>query len=381
MIRPSKPPSLLPAIVVLLIGVMIPACRGTAAQPADRQSALSGDLETIPGGENEAIQKITDAIKQVVQKQFEAEPPARRDVHAKAHGCVKAEFRVLDDNEKGDNDRLAEDLHIGVFKKSSVFPACIRFSNGSPKIQKDSKGDARGMAVKLMRVPGAKVLEHDEQATQDFVLISHPVFFVRNADDYVDLSENVLKFFVPVFHWPPVRWHELQIALAIARKKVTNPLETRYWSMVPSRLGTAHAVKYSATPCDGENDSEPTGDEPADYLRRSMAEFLAKRDGCFYFMVQVRTDPATMPVEDPTVEWNERLAPFKKVARITIPRGQEFDAAEATDFCENLSLTPWHSLEEHRPLGGIQRVRKTVYTEISILRHQLNGKSRQEPQL
>ncbi len=380
--------------VVIMTGIMNTSCGGTPAQQADAQNPRTGinpRFEAVPQGEDEAIQKIAVSIKQTVQKQFEDEPPARRDAHAKAHGCVKAEFRVLNDDEKEDKDRLGEDLHLGVFKKGSVFPACIRFSNGSEEIQKDSKGDARGMAVKLMNVPGGKLLPNDERETQDFVLITHPVFFVRNADDYVEFSEtvariaqggsrlNMLRFFIPVFHWPPVRWQEFQIASAITATKVANPLESRYWSAVPSQLGAAHAVKYSAIPCSGENKTEPTGKEPPDYLRIAMTESLAKADGCFYFLLQTQTDPDNMPVEDATVEWDEHLSPFKKVAQIIIPQGQRFDAAEQIHFCENLSLTPWHSLQEHKPLGGIQRVRKAVYTEISILRHQLNGKARKEP--
>ena len=52
---------------------------------------------------------------------------------------------------------------------------------------------------------------------------------------------------------------------------------------------------------------------------------------------------------------------------------------EIDKFCRDLSFTPWHSLAAHKPLGGINRARKTVYTAISTLRHQLNGVPRQEP--
>ena len=45
-----------------------------------------------------------------------------------------------------------------------------------------------------------------------------------------------------------------------------------------------------------------------------------------------------------------------------------------------VSVTPWHSLPAHRPLGGINRLRKIVYREISKLRHQLNGADQDEPQ-
>jgi hypothetical protein len=45
-----------------------------------------------------------------------------------------------------------------------------------------------------------------------------------------------------------------------------------------------------------------------------------------------------------------------------------------------VSITPWHCTEEHRPLGNIQRARKEVYRQSSLLRHQLNHQMRKEPE-
>jgi hypothetical protein len=85
-----------------------------------------------------------------------------------------------------------------------------------------------------------------------------------------------------------------------------------------------------------------------------------------------------MPVEDPTIEWSETDAPFVPVARITIPR-QAFDSPEQMLFCENLSFTPWHCVDAHRPLGGLNRLRRSVYETISRVRHELNHAARKEP--
>ncbi|HYI81948.1 MAG TPA: catalase, partial [Acetobacteraceae bacterium] len=114
------------------------------------------------------------------------------------------------------------------------------------------------------------------------------------------------------------------------------------------------------------------------FLRANLARHLAKAEARFEFMVQPRTDADAMPIEDPRVEWDEAASPFVPVAALTIPR-QDFDTAERDAFGENLSFTPWHCLEAHRPLGGINRVRRTVYETISRLRHELNGAPREEP--
>ncbi|MNO63181.1 hypothetical protein D3C76_538760 [compost metagenome] len=93
---------------------------------------------------------------------------------------------------------------------------------------------------------------------------------------------------------------------------------------------------------------------------------------CFALQVQ-RQDPARyMPIEDTSVEWSEDDAPFETVAQIRIP-AQDFDSREQNLFCDNLSFNPWHALPEHRPIGGINRLRKAVYEAVSTYRLQRNG--------
>lgn len=117
----------------------------------------------------------------------------------------------------------------------------------------------------------------------------------------------------------------------------------------------------------------------SDFLRENMATHLALEPARFDFMVQLRTHPASMPIEDPTIEWSERESAFLPVARITIPP-QEFRTTEQLAFCENLSFSPWHAIPEHRPLGGINRIRQPVYDTSSRIRHELNDQPRLEPQ-
>src|SRR5207302_9634438 len=93
------------------------------------------------------------------------------------------------------------------------------------------------------------------------------------------------------------------------------------------------------------------------------------------FQVQLQENPNKEPVEDATVPWR---AEFQTVATIRIP-AQEFDTEGRMAFCENLSFTPWHAIEAHRPLGGINRTRKTVYAVLSKLRHELNDVPMREP--
>jgi hypothetical protein len=78
------------------------------------------------------------------------------------------------------------------------------------------------------------------------------------------------------------------------------------------------------------------------------------------------------------VRWNESQSSWQRVATVRIP-AQVFDTPERNAFCENLAFTPWHGHVDHRPLGGLNRIRKAVYEEIAVYRHARNGVPYQEP--
>jgi hypothetical protein len=362
------------------------ACGGTVAEaPTQEGAASAGEtagphLEQVPATEAADTAVIAQTIAAGIKKEFYAEPAdrrlARRDAHAKHHGCVRASFEV--------NSELPPSLTSTVFRAGAVYDAWIRYSNGNGKHQPDAEGDGRGMALKLVGVPGDKILEGADRAavTQDFLMINHPTFFVRNVADYVEFTKAVAetgsprRFFLPgvnFFNW---RITEAKIGRAIQAKRVANPLHTRYFSMTPYLFGDK-AVKFSAKPCRAYEEPSELPSSP-DFLREAMAQSLRDGSACFEFLVQTQADARAMPVEDPTQEWSERDAPFVKVATLTIPRQAFEDPAQMT-YCENLAFTPWHSVPEHRPLGGINRARRTVYETISSLRRELNGVVQGEP--
>jgi hypothetical protein len=295
--------------------------------------------------------------------------PMRRDAHTKAHGLVRAEFTVL--------PGLPDRARVGLFARPATYQAWIRFSSAFSSIASDRDIDVRGMAIKVMGVEGEKLLESEKfEKTQDFLLINHNVFFSPGTRDYVEFSREYVKRESTIqYLLRPARWRQALILFRAARRDVVNPLTTRFWSSVPFKHGPA-AIKYSATPCDGVRTGKP-GASP-NFLREAMAAHLREREACFDFMVQFQTDAVKMPVEDPSIEWGERASPFVPVAKIRIPP-QVFDTERQNEYAENLSFTPWHCLPEHRPIGGVNRIRKTVYERISTLRHTANGVPRREP--
>lgn len=339
--------------------------------------ARSQALETVPAGEEQAIRTIVSLALAALQKRYDArEPLVRRDAHAKAHGCVKATFRVASD--------LPAELRVGLASRSGQeFKAWVRFSNGSFEPGSDAGMDGRGMALKIMGPPSSESAD----MTHDVLMINHPVFFSPDANDYLDFvtagaligeGDGLKKYFVPSLN--PARWRVSQglIAYRIASQKISSPLSTQYFSMVPFLFGSGRAVKYSARPCVSvTRPSESSVDRIAgDFLKTAMQQELRSGPACFEFMVQEQR--GTMPIEDATVEWSQRESPYRPIGTITILR-QEFDTAERTAFCENTAFNPWNAPAMHKPLGGVNRIRKVLYEEISRYRHNRNSVTTPDP--
>jgi hypothetical protein len=324
--------------------------------------------EYPPPGEAEVTLRLAERLKaKVVRENLPGS--LRRDAHAKMHGLVKAEF-VIEPN-------LPPELRVGVFKEARTYQAWIRYSNQHSLLRADIDRDLRGMAIKLMGVEGDKVLDAEKhEKTQDFILCSNPCFFTSDVQEFDDLivaltgsKWGMIWYFLT--HW------KMDLVLLQAMKKFANPLQMRYWSATPYLFGAGRAVKYSAIPHITNPDSIPDNPDH-DYLRHALAATVAKGPVTFDFAVQFQLDADKMSLEDAAQTWHESDSPFRKVATIRIPQ-QECDSDMQRAFGENMSFSPWHSLPDHKPLGGTNRARKFIYEFISLFRHQQNQTPRQEP--
>ncbi|MEP1085414.1 hypothetical protein [Algoriphagus sp.] len=325
----------------------------------------------------EYVQEDEDLIAYKMIQEFEAQVSRMykdkkmlRQVHTKMHGCVKASFQVEKD--------LPDNLKVGVFAGvPKNYHAWVRFSNGNTKPQKDRKKDIRGAAIKLLGVPGDKILNDELTAeTQDFLLMSTETFFAKTVKELSRLlnamtSPNFIKS--NLFILNPLLWPILRRAIK-SKVSCRNPLEIPYWSTQPYQFGQGQAVKYHLRPSPSNNIVvENTTDR--DYLRYNLAQTLHDNEAKFDFFVQFQTDAEAMPIEDPTVAWTSQNI---KVATLTI-HPQVFDSNAQLAYGDNLSFNPWHSLPEHRPLGGFNRVRKRVYEVMSKFRHDKNKLPDVEP--
>jgi catalase len=331
-------------------------------------------LEQIPPGEAAMTQDVIQTAVRIVDQHRE---PTRylRDAHAKAHGCVKAEVNVLPE--------LAQPLRQGVFSEpGKTWQAMIRLSNGNAYPQFDSLRDARGMAIKLFDVSGKPLLgDRPAQGEQDFVMFSHANFFVSDVAEYRQNvaaqadGKKIMAFFPG---WDPRTWQvrHLFIALATLAPPPDSPTQTTYFSVSPYKFGEANA-KFRVMPdpdsCPAYTLPQQNHDLP-NFLRSALNQQLStdRVPACFVLQIQRQDTNKYMPIEDTSIEWREQDSPFETVARITLP-AQDFDTPTLNLACDNLSFNPWFGIEAHRPIGGINRLRKAVYEAVSDYRHSQNA--------
>ena len=86
------------------------------------------------------------------------------------------------------------------------------------------------------------------------------------------------------------------------------------------------------------------------------------------FLLQFYVDEARTPIEDTSIPWKPDNAPLVKVAQVRIPRCDLDDpAAHAlSQAVDQLSLSPWHATEDHRPLGNVMRARRIAYNSSGL---------------
>jgi Catalase/Prokaryotic membrane lipoprotein lipid attachment site len=355
---------LFPALLLTLLSSCQdkPLTRGKASFYQLPSPELGEEWSGVQEAEAESILAITrDLISQRAPK----DGLFSRDAHPKAHGCVKSFLEVTP-------EKLPSAQRVGIFSQAKKYESWIRFSNGdtNSRYREDLEADVRGMALKVMNVPEAKA------GSQDFLMITSKEFFSKDGDEYLKLF-HALTGGKAAIAWFALT-HPLSAKRLIdARVKIPSPLETSYFSSVPYKLGN-RSMRFKAMPCEATNTPLPST-ASKNYLGETLARSLSQKGACFKMFVQPNMEPQSNPVEDPRQIWAEDKSPYYQVATITIPQQSEVGSRSSMNFCENLSMDPWHSLPQQRPLGQINRMRALIYGEISKMRHEQNRAPVMEP--
>ncbi len=376
-------------ISILLLVIFLSTCSDDPPVPLPLSENYA--FEIIP---NDEASKIVDIAKKTMQLQnkratifAEAQDGQKlRGVHPKSHGCVVGDFVI--------NKKLDPEFQVGLFSKpGKKYKSLIRFSNASVRLSPDlenGENGSRGMAIKIFEINGNVLVSDKGKNNQDFLMINTPGFAFPNVQSYQRLTNALLESasgadpsaaFTPASDWIDEDLVNLKKTVEaigkIKLKTVNNPLEVQYFAAAPSSFGNDRVMKFSAEPCGGEKPQKAfssTTKVSENYLNEALVSTMNQdKNICIDLKIQVigidqvkadrvKNDGRGDIIEDATREWDEKEIPFISVAKITIPTSQTMDlSSPIQQECKLKSFNPWHSHTEHKPLGGINRLRKPVY--------------------
>jgi hypothetical protein len=345
----------------------------TASQMSSATAPSTTWKEDVEAGERELFERFAHDVIMPRQREIAQRTGGlvQRGLHMKVHAGLMAEFQVLLD--------LPAHARFGVFREPRVFPCLVRFSNGEAFSKPDKGPQPRGIAIKLVGVPGPKLLEDQKEAvTQDFLATSHSVTSgVRHVRQFMDFLESVIEAehrHLPLLVLPSLYrklgvWEAVRIQLFLVRtvvlSKVRSMATEHYTSPAPIKFGP-YVVRFTVRPARGTAPGTKRR-RTNDFLREELADRLRVEDLNFDFAVQFYVNERYTPIENTSIPWKPKHAPFVTIARLRIPK---CDLTEALSEAVNrLSFSPWHAIEDHRPLGNVMRARKVAYQVSSEFRH------------
>lgn len=338
--------------------------------------------------EADTIAALGETMRSINRTTFKDYGHGVRSVHAKSHGLLRGELRVL--------DNLPPQLAQGIFAKPGTYPLVMRLSTVPGDILDDSVSTPRGMAIKVVGVDGERLPGSEGDVTQDFVLVNGPAFsapdaahflkslklLAKTTDKAEPLKKAVSATMRGVEKAVEATGHKSPTVISLGGQPETNLLGETYYSQVPMLFGQ-YMAKIAVAPV--SPDLAALANAPLDVngkpngLREAVIAHFRERGGEWELRVQLCTDLDTMPIEDASVVWPEDQSPYVAVARITVPPQAAWNDERAAAIDDGLAFSPWHGIAAHRPIGSVMRARKPVYEKLAKTRAQENGRTIGEP--
>jgi hypothetical protein len=294
-----------------------------------------------------------------------------RSVHAKSHGILNAVFTVA--------DGLPPVLAQGLFARPGRFDAIMRFSTTPGDVLSDQVSTPRGLALRVLNVPGARLEGSENDLCQDFLMATGKAFSSPDAKPFL----KTLKMLAATTDKAPTAKEALSVVLRGAEKALeavggesgtlkamggypnTHLLSESFFSQAPVRYGD-YIAKVGVVPVaksllDLARVHPPIDDDP-EALRHAVLSYFSANTGVWEFRVQLCTNLEDMPVEDASAPWPEDKSPYVAVARLEAASQDSWSDILRAKIDTGTAFSPWKGIAAHRPLGNIMRIRKSVYT-------------------
>ncbi|RYE59029.1 MAG: catalase [Rhizobiaceae bacterium] len=347
-------------------------------------------LEVIEADEGETALALSRTMISIARKTFENSGHAIRSVHAKSHGILHGALEVLPD--------LPPALAQGLFAQPGVYDAVMRLSSTPGDLLHDSVSTPRGIAIKVLEVPGDRLEGDVESRSQDFVAVNGKQFNAASAKEFLkslkllaattDRAEGFKKLASKTLRGietvVEALGGESAKLKALGGQPETHILGESFFGQLPIRYGS-YIAKFGIVPGCAElrrlTDQHLDVDRSPNALREAVSDYFHRHNAVWDFQIQLCSNAAEMPIEDASAVWDEAKSPFITVARLTAPRQESWDGDRSEVENDALGFRPWNALAAHRPLGSIMRIRRLAYRQSQDFRTERNRHPVREPHL
>ncbi|KAH7081204.1 catalase-like domain-containing protein [Paraphoma chrysanthemicola] len=329
------------------------------------------NVESPKSDEEEKARKIGQTMNEMQQHNFDQHRHAFRATHVKTQGIVKGTMKVL--------PGLPNHLQQGLFKTAGkIYDVAARYANEPVFLQADQEPGPRGLGLRVFGVHGTRLEGADQDAeTQDFFFNNAPMIELTDLDTCLEIMELREKYF------------DSPVKLAAATKLRTDAIKQSAPGMLPNtnmishsfftqsafRFGDyyGHMALFPVLDAMTKHAEKVKSNDSQEALRDWLTEYFRSNGAKYEFMIQLGTSPEHHPTEDGSVVWDEATAPYQTIATLEFPPQDALGAERRTFWEDRMKLSPWDALEEHKPLGSINRLRKIVYNMSRKKREAVNA--------
>lgn len=322
-----------------------------------------------PDKEAKALE-IAETMNKMQIHNFDQHRHAFRTTHVKTQGIVKGTLTVP--------SSLPSHLRQGLFATSGKYDVAARYANEPIFLQADQEPGPRGLALVIFGVSGERLEGvSSDVSTQGFFFNNAPMLELTD----IDTTLEIMRLRERYFDDPAGLSRQLLLRTDLVKQNApamlpnTNIISHTMFSQSAFRFGDyyGHMDLFPARKSMDKPDKVKS-DHPPSVLSDWLFDHFQGSSAIYEFRIQLGTSPDHHPTEDASVVWDEATAPYQTIGTLEFPPQDAFSPERRVFWEDHLRLSPWQGLAAHRPLGSVNRLRKTVYEQSQKKQDVLNAK-------
>ncbi|CDZ98863.1 Catalase-like domain [Phaffia rhodozyma] len=330
------------------------------------------EVEKPVENEEEKITKLIEITGRMQARNINLHGKAFRVTHVKSLAFVKGYLTISSD--------LPSHLQYGLFASPGKrFDVIGRYANEPVHILDDTIKSPRGLGIKVFGVEGNPIEGTQGTGSMDLHFNSAPMLELTDLDTCLEIFDLRERY------WDDNADLQKELAKRADTTKQSAPASLPNLPVIGLQMYTQAAFRFgpyvahfSLKPTNTfqtslSNSLQLSSTASADEHSIELRTYFANHPAQYDLLAQFSSSLESQPVEDASQVWDEAYAPWIKLGELEFGV-QDSLSNERRQWWENeIALSPFNALEDHRPLGSVNRLRKRVYEASRTRRAAVNG--------